>query len=995
MKRMKRLVALLVTIATLASLCAFSVPVSAEELPVIEVSAEDELLIEKLEALGVIDVKYNAASYVTRRQMAEIIVKYMNLTITASEAETPFRDVKTSDPAYVQIRTLYDMGIVTGDFEKRFNPDNYLTYDEALVFIINAIGYKMFAVREGGYPTGYYRVAISHGMLKNLSMKLGSDPVKLTDVYKMLEAALTSASIEEVYYGSGDVSYTFSDTETFLSETYGIRKYRGCVTGNEYTRLDNAKATLTDEQIEIKDGDITKVYDTPGYIYGYMLGHTVDYYLTDDIKKDSELKYIEEAGKLNRKIRIDADDLLVSETAASSGRIYYEDEDDDEQHITFAKKSYYIYNNQCGNFTSFADVLPKNGYIEALDNNADGKYDVLFVYEYESYYVEAADIYDNIITVNDGVTTSTIDLSKRKEKYAIYLAGLTDLKDINAIAAGSVISVMKSAGATPVRTIYVSNKSVSGKITEYDSDKGYLIGEESFKIHNDDKLKLSLGNTGVFYIDMNNEIVYSTYDASSDKSVVGIMTGFEKGKSRKDPKVTVRLYTATGEFLVTTLAEKVKLDGGDDKISAYNGRKDLTKDADVDDVIKWITHGDGEITKLYPIKYVINSENIITSMEQARPKSEAGDGVFSVLESKVQRMVVRYGGMVSVHPEGGDYFYPNVYHYNASTTLSFIIPPDATKDENGVYKTDDFSDISKYAISKSLAETDHRDMGESYYSMYSFGTEATSRIDLMIFKSAPKGATLSSDSMAVVKKITDFANEDGEVVKKLYLNENTEVILDSKIRVLKPYSLYVAGSGDYTEKGYYTGGHTLKETTMTLEDVLKEGILSPGSVIFYGKNEKQLVDSIRVVARYDESELNPDLKLKPMFRIKDDQVTYLDTYYFLNGPMHHINEATIEAGAKSTEKNAVIGVITSVGKTPGMITFRLPQYIKYDSSKKEYVEYEGSEQLIKIMSNGSYNLYNSEDNTVEHLTLARFREGDIFIASVDRYHELKTIIVFR
>lgn len=953
---------MLVTIATLASLFVFSVPASAEELPRVEVTAEDELRIEKLEALGVIDVKYSAASYVTRRQMAEIIVRYMNLAVTSSEAETPFRDVKTSDTAYVAIRTLYDMGIVSGDYDKRFNPDNYLTYDEALVFIINAIGYKMFAVREGGYPTGYHRVAISHGMLKNLSIKNGSDAVKLPDVYKMLEAALSAAAIEESFYGNGDSTYSFSATETFLSTTYGIRKYRGVVSGNEYTRLANAKATLTDEQIEIDGANGKKVYETPGYFYGYMLGYTVDYYLKDAKGvNDYELKYIEEANKLNKKIKIDADDLLVEKTASSSNRIYYKDADKNDEHISFGSV-YYIYNNQSASFTTFADALPARGYIEALDNNSDGIYDVLFVYEYVSYVVEAVDVYDNIVTVNDGKKEIKINLNNRKEKHAVYLAGTTGLKDINAITAGSVVSVMTSKSVTPVRTIYVSTKTVTGTITTFDSDDGYQIGENYYKPY--DGVSFKVGTKGLFYVDMNDQLVDYSYNAADDKAVYGIMTAFESGENRDDPAITVKIYARTGEFVTLPLAEKVKLGG-----KVY----DLSDRTTADNAARWINDSsdpDALITSLYPVKYTeVNGE--IKSIMKALPAdtpSEAGDGQFKVIKENIVTIYKRHSNIIATwtadeYANSGHYkFMPDFNVYDGSSVL-FIIPPDGG----------DFSDETKFQVKaggfsedKTTVSSAEIQAGVSYNS-YSFGTADPHKIDMMVLKSAPAPQAVSEKTLGVIKKITDAVDEDGKTFKKFYINENTELFVEEKVKMVVP--VYRAEDWIGTHKIQY-------QDPADIATILSnpESHLGVGSAIIYGLNSDGRIESIRVLAQYKNGDL------KTFFRAENS--VFKPTS--LNGLMFENNKGSETGAGGGGWDNIIVGTVESVGETPGMITCK---FLNEENANDEF--------LIKTNTSGVYSYYNEKDQTIEHLTLGRFAKGDKFIVHVDNYYLLKTIIVFR
>ncbi len=965
MKRMKRLVALLVTIATLASLCVFSIPVSAAELPKVEVTAEDELRIEKLEAFGVIDVKYDAASYVTRRQMAEIIAKYMNLAITASEAETPFRDVKTSDSAYAEIRTLYDMGIITGDYDKKFNPDNYVTYDEALVFIINAIGYKMFAVREGGYPTGYHRVAISHGMLKNLSMKLGSDPVSFPDVYKMLEAALTSAAIEETYYGSGEVRYNFSDTETFLSEIYGIRKYRGYISGNEYTRLSNAVANLTDEQIEITSEEGTKVYETPGYIYGYMLGRSVDYYLKDDSGEGYELTYIEEAKRLNKTVKIDVEDLLPEMT--TSTRIYYKDADNDEQHITFTAVRNIIYNNQCWHPGSLENALPERGYIEALDNNSDGEYDVLFIYEYENAYVTKVDVYDNFIKYEGfgDLEDGTIDLTTRKNKYLICLAGSTEAKELNAVTDGSIISILESKNTTnKVTTIYVSNKTVQGKITSYDSDEGYLIGEEFYRAY--DGCSFDLGDEGTFFLDMNNQLVMSKYNAASDKAVYGIMTAVEQGATRKDPKITVKIFTQSGEFLIAPLAERVKLD--DDYY-------DMDDRSEVEDALIWLTGSAGDdaaITSLYPVKYTdVNGE--IASLVQAKPADEAGEGVFSVIKENIVTIYKRHSNIVATwtqdeYNNGGTnlghyYTMPDFNVYDSSSVL-FIVPPD---------ESDDISDETKYQVKaggfsedKTALTADQIAAGVRYNS-YSFGTSDTHRIDMMVMKSAPASQPITEKTLGVIKKITNVVNEDGESFKKFYINENTELLVKDQVEMVVPVT---------TTNDWITSHKIQYQDARSIDAILNDPTsnLGVGSAILYALDADGMIEAIRVLAKFEDGEL------ETFFR--GEGSTYKVSS--LNGNMFETNKGTESGSGGGGWDNIIAGTIEAVGETPGMLTC---SFLNEENEEDEF--------LIKTNTSGVYIYYDEEAETIEHLTLGRFTKGDKFLVHVDNYYLLKTIIVFR
>ena len=180
MKKMKRFAVLLVAFAIVVASGAFSVSVLADNTvasneTTIEITEADLLLVEKLEAFGIVkDIEADLTAKVTRREMAELVVDYLRLPNASVDLEvSPFADVPLTDSAINAITALYNMQIITGDDMKKFYPDANLNYDEALVFIVNAVGYKLFAARDGGFPTGYHRIAIQLGLLKELSMKSG------------------------------------------------------------------------------------------------------------------------------------------------------------------------------------------------------------------------------------------------------------------------------------------------------------------------------------------------------------------------------------------------------------------------------------------------------------------------------------------------------------------------------------------------------------------------------------------------------------------------------------------------------------------------------------------------------------------------------------------------------------------------------------------------------------------------------------------------------
>ncbi len=830
MKRMKRLVALLVAIATMASLCVFSIPASAEdvaaETTAVTVTDEDLLRIEKLEALGVIDASYDPTTYVTRRKMADIIVKYMNIAPSANTDGTPFRDVTMKDSSFASICTLYNMGIVTGDDQLRFNPDNYVTYDEALVFIINAIGHKMFAEREGGYPTGYHRVAIKHNMLKGLAMQKGTDPVHFPDLYKMLEAALDAATVVPQYYGDGSVTYALSDTDTYLYTTYGIRKYHGIVTGNENTKLKSANSYLTDEQIEI-DGQL---YDTPGYVYDYFLGYAVDYYVKVNSSTDAEMVYIEEARNYNELIKVDAEDILSEKT--TSDRIYYTDKEDTdkEYHLTFGTNYDVIYNNQCWTgYASLKDVIPDTGYIEALDNNNDGVIDVIFVYEYQIVIVESTNSYSE--SIKDKITGEVISINSVDNEVKIHFAGETKKRNFNSISQDSVLSILRSK-SKEVITVYISNDAVTGKIIGSNSEQGYQIGEEWYESANKeypnktlDGTDLEVGLEGEFFLDMNGRIVYYKKDTGAKEGeMIGLVTAIQPSKSSLNRGIDLKIFTHEGEFIQVPVAKRVMIndttyDLEDDE--RYVAAKDKLTYADV-----------------YLVRFTLNSAGEVSTMETTKKTGSYGkddDGTIEILaENSTDYMTSRTGRM---------FLYKNIEGKSCISRMSdshytiMTIPGASQKSDDDLYKVYTGSVIGDRFWGNRSSGV----ISSASYSLYSFGLSDITMINVAIFRLADGAEGTAEqpdlgDQFGMVTDVSIGVNEDGEKVPVLYMDNGDKVLMAKEVAY---YNTIQSEGKNCSSEALISGIIEADESVTQLKS---------GTIILYSTNYLGEVTSVEFIA---------------------------------------------------------------------------------------------------------------------------------------------------
>ena len=785
MKRVKRFVALFVVIATLASLCAFSTAVSAQEtLMDVEVTESDLLLIEKLEALGLITNEYDAASYVTRRDMAKIIAKYAAIPVSGTTtAKSPFNDVPETDSAYSAIYALYSMGVITGDDQSNYYPDNYVSYDEALVYVVNAVGHKPFVAREGGYPTGYHRIAIRHGMLKNLSAKPGTAAMSLIDVYRLLEAAMTAASVEYVYHGDGEVGYILSDTDTFLSETYNIRKYRDKLTGNQFTYLTSPDSSMTDEQIAI--GSSHKKYDTPGYVYGDLLGYTVDYYVRDLGDGLSEMAYIEETPGRNSKIRLDAEDLVPAKTTDT--RIFYEDENEKEKNINLSGYLDVIYNNKCyTNYPELEDALPATGYIEALDNDDDGTYDVLFVYDYKSVAVDVVDKYNEKVVTDAADPSNVEEIDLDSSKHTVIMTNAADGKraNINQLKNGDVLSILESKGAEKAITVYLSRNVVSGKISGYDAQLGYLIGEEYYeKVDDYVGTPLAMGLSGDFYLDINNKIVKYEYAEIGDAAKLAVMAAVRYESSTFLTEIEVRIFNEDGDFVEAPLKEVVRIDGA---------KYDLKESAEADAALALITKdamSPYELTSAYLLKYTLSSDGKISAIERAG--GIGGEGRLNVLAEDGNNLCFRSGYIFRLDRDSN----PGLYGtFNKAEGIVFTTPEDGN-----------LGNLDEYSIFTGVA-VDHpyeNNPTTAYTNVanvaaYSYNRTGVTKADVFIFRGMG-GAAGKKTKFSVVEEVTRSLDSNDEERVTLYMGNGDKHLLATDVVVKKNGSVVSfseLGSGD-------------------------------------------------------------------------------------------------------------------------------------------------------------------------------------------------------
>jgi large subunit ribosomal protein L29 len=101
-----------------------------------------------------------------------------------------FTDVSGMNDDAIFITLAKAMGIINGNGDNTFAPDDFLTYDQAVKMIVCIIGYgEQYAEEKGGYPAGYIAVADDFGITKGMSFQ-GDGKISNEDFELMLNNCL-------------------------------------------------------------------------------------------------------------------------------------------------------------------------------------------------------------------------------------------------------------------------------------------------------------------------------------------------------------------------------------------------------------------------------------------------------------------------------------------------------------------------------------------------------------------------------------------------------------------------------------------------------------------------------------------------------------------------------------------------------------------------------------------------------------------------------------
>ena len=207
-----------------------------------------------------------------------------------------FPDIAPGHWASGWIDMAHSIGLVEGDDNGNFRPQDSVTNEEYIKLLVIALGFEPMADARGGFPAGYTMVASQQGITEGFEFEVNA-PAKRGDIAIMTARALDIPLMVQTGFGS-QIEYSVLDGKNgkdLLTLRYNIdpiAKERG-EAARKAEEIANDNADAKEEDVPRFDGDeyegrlvqvqnLKKIDETTFEFTDDYFGDKVTYVITSD-----------------------------------------------------------------------------------------------------------------------------------------------------------------------------------------------------------------------------------------------------------------------------------------------------------------------------------------------------------------------------------------------------------------------------------------------------------------------------------------------------------------------------------------------------------------------------------------------------------------------------------------------------------------------------------------------------------------------------------------
>ncbi len=777
MRKIKYLLALCLTV-----LCVGAISANAA----VQTTMADEITL--FENLGFdLPEKTNETDLVTRAEFVGTITQFLNRDFAPGGVYS-FEDVPKDSELSGALSYAVAMGIVSDD--TMFNPDNNVTYPQAMKMAVAFIGRGAEAEYLGGFDGGGYSAVASTMKLYAGLQDGNGEFVTLRDFYKIM-------------YNVGQADMLVRDSYNNLvpskspfAEFFNMYEIKGILNGSDMTGLDDEAYRTPNGMIKIDKNFF--YYDNDDFM-GYNVNGWASYSAVDHPTAVLVKPYRNETVEMN---------LSTFDARQEGNFIYYYDGTKSKEKKIRIDDPSILYNGVAASTLTLADILAcEHGTIKFIDNDLDGHYEVISVSSYRPVVASATSAVSMRILDKNGEKAVELGEDNGVKECVILKEG----KEIefSEILAGDVLIVYESAKNECVK-IEVLTKVVEGKVSTRNAteikigDTMYLFsqyfGDYYLKdIKSGDEIEVALSDDGVVHALATDLAVRNSY---------GYI--IKEAKYNQDTeKYSFTLACADGEIRKVEITEKTKTDGDV-----------LGKVATMERINSLFSHSDPVVRF---IKYRLNS-----SMDEVQVIDTHTPLVGIPSGSNVNEPQTPVYVDEKTDNDMTEFSYPSGTNWNpgyqngtwsslvnvVGTTKVFKLALEEGLEDDEIFRLGSSSDINN-----NIKRAPSYNFNNRQYRIYNVDTFGSAEAVLLI--TGADDSSLSKDSpKGVVFRVSESSNLDDEIVyevvlynageyKTYFTDEDLYAEIKNGTRKLSAgdYITYNLGSGDVIDDTMWIYDH--------------------------------------------------------------------------------------------------------------------------------------------------------------------------------------------
>ena len=593
-----------------------SLSIAFSVLPAMATSLDDALF--QTESLNLFaketDGSIDWTKTITRAEFSHamsVLLRHENEGIGYSLA-----DVNESTPYISDIYNMVFLGLMNGDGNGNFRPNDNISAPEAATVFLRAMGYG-YIIQGKDYPQGVIAQGLNLGLFVSVNM---SGKFTRKDFAMMLHNSLDVKLMQESFTSGNNKEYCISDM------TFGDVVFSASGEGEVYFGIGTVMQTAMGfvdvpyQKLEVNEIIIDGVlYDTGSTNAADLLGMQVRFIAKEKVNGCYVLLNISPTEK-NKIVIFDESDFV---NYADDNYISYRNESDKIQKIKLNNETRIIknYDTIANPTESIFDMLC--GEYIVIDNNNDNTADVIMVYSYENAIVNG--VANNVIALKEGFSINGsryLNLDDERDDLLFYIVDSKGTPiDINTVSGESVVSVTTDRTGKIMKIIVRADALVSDKLSSVHDDN-FIINDVEYNVLTSEEYKI--GNQYDFYLNAKDDIIYfKEADNGTEKKYAYIMDvdsgrrlnqnqikllvskkvdfGIEINEEDADNVTQIPMLVCQNEEIkIIDMAEKVKVDG---------------RKVDDEDVSEYVLTGD----KLYCFE--VDSEGKLKSLETAEYKA--------------------------------------------------------------------------------------------------------------------------------------------------------------------------------------------------------------------------------------------------------------------------------------------------------------------------------------------------------------------------------------